>query len=222
MIKLCVFDLDGTVANTITTIAYYGNRALRHYNLPEISKERYKYLVGDGAATLIERMLSEVGAPESLFDGVYNKYVGDYDKDFMYLTTAYDGITELMDSLKEMGIKIAVFTNKPESTAIKVVDTLAGSRVDLCVGNTPDRPKKPDPTGLFEILDKYNATGGECLYIGDTSTDMKTGRGGNCHTVGVLWGFRDRRELEESGAEFIIESPHEILDIIKNPAYGCN
>lgn len=215
MIKLCVFDLDGTVANTITTIAYYANNALKYYGLPEIPTERYKILVGDGAATLIHRMLSEVGGDDDeLFRKVYDKYVYDYDEDFMYLTSAYDGIAELLDELKVRGIRSAVFTNKPEFTAKKVVDILVGDRIEMCLGNTEGRPKKPDPAGLFEILDSCGVSGDECLYIGDTSTDMKTGNGGKCHTVGVLWGFRDRRELEENNAEFIVERPSEILDII--------
>ncbi len=217
MIKLCVFDLDGTIADTITTIAYYGNNALKSANLPEIQRDRYKILVGDGAVTLVERMLSEVSCTDKeIFDKVYNKYIKDYDDDFMYLTEVYDGVTELIDELIKRGIKVAVFTNKPEFTALKVIDILLGDRVDLLIGNAEGRPKKPDPTGLFEILDNFNVTGDECLYIGDTSTDMKTGNGGGCHTVGVLWGFRERAELEEHNAEFIIEKPNEILDIIDN------
>lgn len=215
MIKLCVFDLDGTIADTITTIAYYGNSALREYGLPEIEEERYKILVGDGAVTLVERMLAEVSCTDkNIFEKVYRKYVDDYDKDFMYLTKAYDGIIDLIDSLREKNIKVAVFTNKPEFTALKVLDTLLGDRVDMCVGNTQNRPKKPDPTGLVEILNHFDVSGSECLYIGDTATDMKTGNGGNCHTVGVLWGFRDREELESNSAEFVIEKPDEILRLV--------
>ncbi|MBQ2890988.1 MAG: HAD family hydrolase [Clostridia bacterium] len=217
MIKLCVFDLDGTIADTITTIAYYANNALNEYGLPSIDKERYKILVGDGAVTLIERMLSEVGVSDKeTFNKVYNKYIKDYDDDFMYLTEVYEGVTELIEELIKRGIKVAVFTNKPEMTALKVVDILLGERVDLIIGNSDGRPKKPDPTGLFEILDAFNVTGDECLYIGDTSTDMKTGNGGGCHTVGVLWGFRDKKELVKNGAEFIIEKPDEMLEIIDN------
>lgn len=219
MIKLCVFDLDGTIADTITTIDYYGNNALKAYGLPAVEKERYKILVGDGAVTLVERMMEEVGCDDKeLFDKVYKKYIEDYDKDFMYLTEVYAGVTELIDELKNRGIKIAVFTNKPEFTALKVIDILLGDRVDLCIGNSEGRPKKPDPTGLFEIMDNFGVSGDECLYIGDTSTDMKTGNGGKCHTVGVLWGFRDRAELEENDAEFIIEKPDEILGIIDQMA----
>ncbi len=215
MIKLCVFDLDGTIADTITTIAYYGNNALNEYGLPSIDKERYKILVGDGAVTLVERMLSEAGSTDKeTFGKVYNKYIKDYDDDFMYLTEVYEGVTELIDELIKRGIKVAVFTNKPEFTALKVIDILLGDRVDLIIGNSEGRPKKPDPTGLFEILDTFNVSGDECLYIGDTSTDMKTGNGGGCHTVGVLWGFREKAELVENGAEFIIEKPDEMIEII--------
>ncbi len=217
MIKLCVFDLDGTIANTLTTIAYYANNTLKYYGLPEIPEERYKRLVGDGAATLVHRMLSEVGCDDGeIFRKVYNKYVYDYDEDFMYLTSVYDGIVELLDRLKTVGVRSAVLTNKPEFTAKKVVDILVGDRIEMCLGNAEGRPKKPDPAGLFEILNRCGISGSECLYIGDTSTDMMTGNRGKCHTVGVLWGFRDRRELKENNAEFIIEKPSEILDIIEN------
>lgn len=217
MIKLCVFDLDGTIADTVSTIEYYANGALRAFDLPPIEREKYKVLVGDGALTLAERMMKEVGCSDKeILKKVYEKYVSDYDKDFMYLTTVYDGLCETVDALLEKGIKIAVLTNKPEFTAIKVVDILLGNRVDLVIGNAKERPKKPDPTALFEILEHFNVSGDECLYIGDTSTDMKTGNGGSCRTVGVLWGFRDRAELEEANAAFIIEKPAEILDIVES------
>ncbi len=215
MIKLCVFDLDGTIADTISTIDYYANNALNHFGLPSIPKERYKYLVGDGAVTLVRRMFAEIGCEdEELFNKVYDKYVNDYDKDFMYLTTVYDGILPLMDKLRQNSVKIAVLTNKPEMTALKVLEILIGNRADFCMGSIPERPVKPNPAGLLEILDKLNVSGDECLYIGDTSTDMKTGNSGNCHTVGVLWGFRDKQELEENNAEYIISKPSEILDIM--------
>lgn len=215
MIKLCVFDLDGTIANTITTIAYYGNRAMNKFGLPDIDKERYKILVGDGAATLVERMLREKNAySKELFDKMLPFYVDDYDRDFMYLTTVYDGIINLLDELSKTGIPAVVLTNKPEHTAIKVVKTLVGDRAKECFGNRDGRPKKPDPTVLLEILEKYGVSGDECLYIGDTSTDMDTGNGGKCHTVGVLWGFRSKEELMSHNAEFIIEKPSEIIDII--------
>ena len=117
--KLCIFDLDGTLINTINTISYFANRALKKYGLREIPAERYKLLVGDGAKVLVERMLKETGADEALFEEVSREYNQAYDRDYLYLTEPYDGILELLRNLKGLGVKTAVLTNKPDDTAQK-------------------------------------------------------------------------------------------------------
>ncbi len=217
MIKACIFDMDGTVANTINSIAYFANNALNSEGLPSIDIDKYKHLVGNGARTLVERMLKTVGADAKLFDKVFAKYSTDYENDFLYLTEPYEGILDMLKRLKEKGITTAILSNKPHSTAIKVNDALFSSTlIDLCYGARDGINLKPDPAGIFEILKELGLKKEECLYIGDTATDMKTGKSAGLYTVGVLWGFRERDELEKNGSDAIISHPSELIDIINN------
>lgn len=216
--KLCIFDLDGTLINTINTISYFANRALKKYGLREIPAERYKLLVGDGAKVLVERMLKETGADEALFEEVSREYNQAYDRDYLYLTKPYDGILELLRNLKGLGVKTAVLTNKPDDTAQKVVHTLFGDAIDLCVGKREGWPPKPDPKAALDILKQLGAAPEDCIYTGDTLTDMRTGKNAGLYTVGCLWGFRDLAELQSGAPDAIISAPHELLELVTRPA----
>lgn len=216
MIKACIFDMDGTVANTINSISYFANNALNKAGLPSIETDIYKKLVGNGAKVLVERMLKTVGAGNEYYDEVAYEYNTKYDNDFLYLTEPYEGIIDALTALKEMGISIAILSNKPHETALKVSDALfPDGLVDICYGGREGIALKPDPAGVFEIMKKLNVKEDECLYIGDTATDMKTGKASNLYTVGVLWGFRDLAELEEGGADTVISHPSELINIAK-------
>lgn len=216
MIKACIFDLDGTVANTLNSIAYFANNALSKSGFPTIDTEKYKILVGDGAKVLVERMLDTIGVSRDYYDEVANEYNSKYHADFLYLTEPYEGIIDMLLNLREMGIKVAIFSNKPHATTVEVAKALfpEGS-IDICYGAREGVKLKPDPQGAFKILDELGLKPEECLYIGDTGTDMMTGKGANLYTIGVLWGFRDKKELEENGANAIISHPAEIIDIVK-------
>ncbi len=216
MIKACIFDMDGTVANTINSISYFANNALSKAGLPVIDTEKYKILVGDGAKVLVERMLDTVGASRDYYDEVAFEYNTKYNADFLYLTEPYEGIVETLLKLREMDIKVTIFSNKPHETAIKVSDALFPEGcIDICYGARKGVALKPDPQGVYEILEKLGITPEECLYIGDTGTDMMTGKGAGLYTIGVLWGFRGQKELEENGADAIITRPAELIDIVK-------
>ena len=216
MIKACIFDMDGTVSNTINSIAYFGNNALNKAGLTSIEADVYKKLVGNGAKILVERMIKTVGADESYYDEVAYEYNTKYDDDFLYLTEPYDGILDMLKALKDMGITVAILSNKPHSTAIKISDALfSDALIDVCYGGRDGIALKPDPAGVYEILEEFSLEKEECLYIGDTATDMKTGKGAGLYTIGVLWGFRDKEELENSGADVTISHPCEIIDIVK-------
>ena len=217
MTKLCIFDMDGTLVNTIDTIAYFGNTALKKFGLETIPTDDYKLLVGNGSDVLIERMLKKIGADENLKKDVHSYYVGIYDNDFMYLTAAYDGVIDLLKKLKEQGIKTAILSNKDDSTAKKVAEELfEEGLVDLCLGARKGVPLKPEPDAVFEIIEKFGARKDECLYIGDTATDIKTAKNAGLYSVGVLWGFRDRAELEGAEADVIVSEAGEIAEIAKN------
>ena len=214
--KAVVFDLDGTLSDSILSIAYCANRALEKFGLQTFETDRYKYFVGDGAAELIRRTLQN--QPESrmdLFEEVKEEYVKLFAVDCMYEVKPYEGIRELLAELKERGIKITVLSNKPHFNTCKVIRDLFGEEMfDIVQGQTPEIQKKPSPDGVFLISEKLGIPVEEMLYVGDTNTDMQTGKSAGAFTVGVLWGFRDRAELEENHADAIIAHPLELLNYL--------
>ncbi len=221
MIKAVIFDLDGTLVDTLHSIAHFANSALKHYGYDEIETQKYRYLVGNGADNLVRGMLKTIDKyTEEGFENVRALYNKSYDDNFMHLTTAYDGISELISSLRAMGIKLAVLSNKPHSTTKKIVEALFPEQFDICYGKREDIPRKPDPTAVFSILKELGVSADECVYVGDTSTDMQTGHNAKLFTIGVLWGFRDRQELEEYGADIIASTPFEILEYIVRAMMG--
>ena len=217
MIRACIFDLDGTLADSLSSIAYFANMALEKYGYAPINQEKYKVFVGDGAPILVKRMMEQVG--ESSVEAgkqVFAFFSREYEKDFMCKTMAYKGIMPLLKELKKQGLLLGVLSNKPHAIAVQVVEHMFGKGFfDVCYGADKDKPLKPDQTGLKMMLKEINVSGSECLYIGDTGVDMQTGKAGGAITVGVLWGFRGQEELQENGADVIVSHPREILAYIK-------
>lgn len=215
MTKLCIFDLDGTLTDTIPAISHFGNTALAKFGFPEIPQDRYKILVGNGRDLLIHRMLREVGADtEENYNNVGKAYDEGYEADPLYKTAPYDGIIELLDNLKSKGLKIAVLTNKPDNVAQDVVKLFFGDRFDLILGQKPGMKIKPDPEGAFVIANELGADVSECVFIGDTYVDISTGKNAGMTAIGVLWGFRDEAELSGAGADYIVSAASEIFDIV--------
>lgn len=213
MKKAVIFDLDGTLADTIASITYCGNLALSRFGLPSFGEEDYKHFVGDGAAMLIRRALLAAG-DERLehFDEVYETYLEIFAKDCMYQVKPYEGICALLEELKRLSVRIAVLSNKPDRDSLRVVEALFGKGYfDFVQGQRADIPRKPDPAGVYRIMEAFVLPAGDFLYVGDSGVDMKTGRAAGIFTVGVLWGFRDRKELVENGADAVISKPLELL-----------
>jgi phosphoglycolate phosphatase len=216
MIKLCIFDLDGTVLDTVGSIAYYANFALSKNGVEPIPEEQYKYLAGRGISNLVRGMLEYRGCySDWLFERVFHDYDTAYNADVAYKTTIFDGLLETLDMIKARGVKLAIVSNKPDFATQTVVRALYGEGYfDFVTGQKPGGILKPDPTVVLSVMDSFGATREECLYIGDTSTDMQTGKRAGMRTVGVLWGFRGREELEENGADLIISRPSELCDCL--------
>ena len=213
MKKAVIFDLDGTLSDSIASMKYCGDRALAPFGYGPFPESDYKYFVGDGAANLIKRAL-KAGGDEDLvhFEEAFALYKKFFADDCMYQVKPYSGIPELLAALKEKGLKIAVLSNKPHDQTIDVIETLFGTGYfDIIQGQKDELPIKPDPAGVFAILKQLNLTAEDILYLGDTATDMKTGKSAGAFTVGALWGFRDRKELEEGHADAIIGHPLELL-----------
>ena len=211
--KAYIFDMDGTLVDSLESIAYFANKALEKFGLKTIPVERYKHLAGNGAATLVKRMIKENNGDESLFEKVSYEYNTTYDNDFLYLTKPYDGVLEMLSKLKSQGCKTAIISNKPHSTAKKISDELFGDLIDVCFGKRDGYPVKPDPESVNEIIGILGVDKKDCIYIGDTITDMETGKNAGLYTVGVLWGFRDEDEIKSGEPQKIINHPLQILDV---------
>lgn len=217
MIKYAVFDLDGTLLDTITTITYYVNLALESENIEKISEDECKYFVGNGARLLIKRSLESRGVSDGqIYDRVWEIYNREYNRDTLYLTKPYDGIPELIAALRERNISLAVLSNKPDFATRDIIPSFFGDSFAVVHGARDNIALKPMPDGVFEICRELGTDPSEIIYLGDTGVDMQTGKNsGAALTVGVSWGFRTKAELAESGADVIVDSPLEILDLIK-------
>lgn len=211
-----VFDLDGTLSDSIHSIKYCADWAVSDFGYGPFSEQQYKYFVGDGAANLIKRALAAGGDTEGIhFEEAFAKYREIFRENCMYRVEPYEGIRELLAALKEKNIKIAVLSNKPHAETINVIETLFGKDYfDVIQGQKESVAIKPSPEGVFQILKQLGMSADDILYLGDTSTDMKTGKGAGAFTVGALWGFRERKELEENHADAIIEHPLELLNYL--------
>ena len=216
MIKLCIFDLDGTVLDTVESIAHYANGALIKNGIEPIEVGEYKYLAGKGIANLVRGMLEYRGCyTEETYKKVYYDYDTAYNAAPAYKSKIFDGLKETLDAIKAKGIKMAIVSNKPDFAARSVATELYGEGYfDFITGQTPGIALKPDPSVVLSVMEKFGATREECIYVGDTSTDMQTGKNAGMYTVGVLWGFRGREELVSNGADIIVEKTTDLYSLV--------
>lgn len=216
MIKACVFDLDGTLADTLDSMAYIANAIMRKFQLKELPVENFKYYCGEGASVLMKRCLLDAGDSELIFfEEGQQLYRDMFAIEPMYKVTAYEGIKELLYELKKRGIRLSVCSNKPHPATVKVIENMFPGIFDEVLGQSNEIPRKPAPDGALKIAAEFGVQPNECMYIGDTKTDMLTGKAAGMYTVGVLWGFRDRKELEENNADMIVEKPLDLLKLFE-------
>lgn len=232
MKKAVIFDLDGTLTDTIASIKISADKAVGKFGFGPFSEEQYKYFVGDGAATLIERCLIAGGDTElKNFEGAFKEYQRVFEEYCMYKVEPYAGIRELLSALKEKGVKLAVLSNKPHERTKEVISAIFGDDCfDVVRGQMDTVAKKPSPEGVFKILEELSMAeplakteiGGmaeslapeDILYLGDTGTDMQTGKAAGAFTIGALWGFREEEELRKNHADVLIENPLQLLDYL--------
>ena len=213
MIKAVIFDLDGTLLDTLKDIAISCNHVLEHYNETPLEIEEYKQVVGQGAAQLFNDLLPALSQSEqkealALFEKHYAK---QFDKN----TKMYENINKMLTFFQVRGIKMAVLSNKPNSFTKKcVMKYLRNWKFDAVYGIRDGIPRKPDPSGAFEILKELHVDVSECLFVGDMKIDMITANSANITPIGVLWGFRGREELIEHGAKYIVSDPIEIIKLV--------
>ena len=214
--KACIFDLDGTLTDTLESLAFSVKETLKEMGLPQITTDECRSFVGNGARYLMERSLEAAGDRElSRIEEGMEVYGRIFDENCTYLVTPYEGITGTLMQMKDKGIKLAVLSNKPHRQTKKVVERIFGEDVFDCVqGQKEGIARKPDPDGIYRLLEELQAGREECLYVGDSEVDVETGRNAGVRMVGVSWGFRSREVLRAAGAGTIIDSPEELMQFV--------
>lgn len=208
-----IFDLDGTLVNSIHSLTYCTNLALKKFGLGPLTEEVMMTIVGDGYKMQMRRSLIAAGDRElEHYKEILPVYMEIFAENCLYNMHAYPGIRELLTFLKSKGFRIAVVSNKPYAQAVDTVEAVFGKNFfDQIIGESSEIPKKPDPTGALTAAERLGVKPEECLYFGDTNTDMQTGKNAGMATVGVLWGFRSREELSAFSPEYLIEKPEDMI-----------
>lgn len=214
MAKLYIFDLDGTLLNTLEDLADSANHVLSAHHFPTHPVDAYRYFVGNGMPTLIRRILPPEHRDSEVYQVCFNEFLEYYTLHMHDKTTVYEGLTEVLETLQQQHVKLAVATNKVHSALAPLMTNFFPTvKWDALFGQREGVPVKPEPQVVYDILAATGCTKEETLYFGDTAVDMDTAHAAGLKAVGVLWGYRPRTELEEAKAEIIIEKPVEILSL---------
>ncbi|MDD2463393.1 MAG: HAD family hydrolase [Desulfobulbus sp.] len=212
--KAVLFDLDGTLLDTLEDLANAGNRVLTGLSLPTHPVDAYRYFVGDGIATLVERILPPSHRQPERIASTVADFQREYAENWHDCSSPYAGIPEMLDHLVACGLRLAILSNKPDDfTQLCVEKLLPQWPFAPIFGQRPGIAKKPDPAAALEAAQRLNCRPKEVLYVGDTSIDMRTARSAGMDPVGVLWGFRGADELQEAGAAWLISHPRELPTI---------
>lgn len=214
-IHAILFDLDGTLLNTLDDLADSMNRVLARRGIPTHPVDNYRHFVGEGARVLAARVLpAEILTPD-LADQVHAEYITEYGSNWDAKTKPYPGMIEALHALRERKLRLAVLSNKPHEFTVPVIETLLpGIPFEAVYGHRPEYARKPDPMTALMVAREMDLVPESFAYVGDTATDMETARAAGMYPIGVLWGFRDHAELTHSGAAAIINHPDELPPLI--------
>ena len=213
--KAVIFDLDGTLLDTLGDIGSSVNRVLENKGFPVHPLERYRQFVGEGSKQLVTRALPAAERNKEQIDQCLAAFFDDYNRNWHQLTTVYDGITDLLGYLDGHRLKTAVLSNKRHDLTKKCIGYFfPDHHFDAVFGLRPSVPRKPHPAGALEIGERLSVSPRKILYVGDSGTDMETAVGADMFPVGVLWGFRLREELSEKGAKKTIDHPLKLVDLL--------
>ena len=207
--KAVLFDMDGTVLDTLDDLADSVNRSLREFGLPEVSRFQVGQSLGNGAKYLIRHCLPE-GSDEALCERVLSFYKPWYDAHCRIKTKPYDGILQLMETLRADGVSQAIISNKPESAVQELAEAFFPGLMDVVIGESPAVKRKPSPDTVLAAARQMGLMASDCVYIGDTEVDLETARNAGMDCIPVSWGFRTEEQLCAAGAEEIIRSPEEL------------
>jgi len=220
MYKNVIFDLDGTLLNTLDDLAGAGNWVCRNHGWPVHTVEEYKYFVGNGMAKLAERFAPEDQRTPEGIQAILAEFMPYYNAHKEDKTAPYPGIRELLDRLKGAGVRLAVLSNKAHSLVPAIIEGCFPGVFGYTQGALDGVPTKPDPTLLHRLMGEMGAVPANTLFVGDSNVDIRTAKNGGLTSCGVLWGFRTRAELEQEGADYIAASPEELGELILHGPLG--
>ena len=213
-VKLFVFDLDGTLLDSIDDIAFSMNHVLEENGFPTHPRDAYYYFVGDGARLLMERALPAEERAAARVDAMLPEFMAFYDLHKADSTRPFDGLVPTLEKLQEEGALFAVASNKPHEVMPELMrHYFPGIRFAVILGHRKGHPIKPDPEIVFDILSATGVRKEEVLYVGDTAVDVQTAHAAGLRMAGALWGFRTRQELAEAGADLLLEKPESLLTV---------
>lgn len=208
-----IFDLDGTLLNTLGDLRAATNHALEVRGLPPHSMEEIRQFVGNGIRLLICRAMPE-GTPEAEIDAALDDFKAYYAAHIHDRTVPYDGIPQLLTALRKRGIKVAVLSNKIDSASQQLIEYFFPGKTDVVFGEHVGVPRKPDPTSCRMVMQQLGVQPEQVLYVGDSGTDMQTAKNAGLYAVGVTWGFRSKEVLLKYGADVLVHRPEQILQIL--------
>lgn len=213
MINAIIFDLDGTLLNTLEDLKDSTNFALSYYNYPPKTSEEVRNFVGNGVEKLIERAIPN-GADNPNFYACVERLKDHYSKNMCNKTKPYVGIIDMLDELYRHNVKVAVVSNKFDKAAKELCKKYFNDKINIVIGESANIRKKPSPDSVLEVIKQLDAKKEETLYVGDSEVDIETAKNSNLTCISVTWGFRNREFLVNSGAKYIIDSPLELLKLI--------
>ena len=211
--KAVIFDLDGTILDTLQDLANSLNYALRTHGYPERTLDEVRRFIGNGIRVLVQRGCP-AGTADEAQEAALATFRVHYDAHCKDFTGPYDGIHDLLNALREQGIRTAVVSNKIEPAVIVLCDEHFPNQFEYMVGNRPDLAPKPSPDSVNEVIEKLGLERKDIVYIGDTEVDIETARNAGIDCIGVDWGFRDGEYLRELGAKYIVAKPLDVLQIV--------
>ncbi len=214
MNKAVIFDLDGTLLNTIDDLASSGNYVLKKLDLPQHSVEDFKKMVGNGVPNLVEQMLTPTARGGATQQMALQMFVNNYSMHSADTTAPYDGIPLLLAALKKANFKLGVLSNKEDTIANRVVNTYFPDVFDMVCGHIKNMPLKPNPAQLLTMCTMFGCDASEVLFVGDSEVDVMTAANANMQCCSVLWGYRTKEELKKAGAKVFAQTQKELFDII--------
>lgn len=214
MDKLVIFDLDGTLLDTLPDLAYNVNKMLEHFMLPTVTTEDVRRYIGNGARKLVERSVGGI-KDEKLFEEYFSYYNKLYDASKSSKTKFFDGIPKVLREFKRRGYKLAICTNKPQTPTENVYEQFFKEfEFDMVVGLSDKVVRKPDPSATLDIINKLGVQKENVYFVGDGETDVMTAKNAGVKSVAVLWGYRDKQELQDAGANIFALKPLDLINLI--------